>query len=71
MTRSWAELLPQWLLIETDLHEVYGIDVGTGILRDRPWRWFKARVYGLLVTESRLARHFAPPPDDTRKPRRR
>ncbi|MFJ8992616.1 hypothetical protein ACIRQH_19745 [Streptomyces sp. NPDC102279] len=64
-------LLGLWPLIEADLHSEYGIDVGDGILRERTWRWFQARVLGLLSADSRLRRHFAPPPDDkTRKARR-
>jgi hypothetical protein len=55
-------LLEQWPLIEADLHETYGIDVGApGALRERSWRWLKVRVAGLLSTESRLQRHFNPP----------
>ncbi|GHE38826.1 hypothetical protein GCM10018785_05460 [Streptomyces longispororuber] len=55
--------MEQWPLIEADLHEVYGIDVGTGVLRGRSWRWLKIRIPGLLSTESRLVRHFAPADD--------
>ncbi|MFE0727953.1 hypothetical protein ACFW2X_06815 [Streptomyces antibioticus] len=44
--------------------------MGDGILRRRNWRWFRARVLGLLSTDSRLHRHFAPPPEKTRKTRR-
>lgn len=70
---TWEQLLQQWPLIEADLHQVYGIDVEDGILRERPWRWFQARVLGLLSCESRLHRRFAPPPEDPKNhtPRRR
>jgi hypothetical protein len=51
------------------LHERYGIDVESGILRDRTWRWLQLRILGLLSTESRLQRHFNPPeePANTRR----
>jgi hypothetical protein len=55
-------LLAEWPLIECDLHETYGVDVGSGILRDRSWRWLRVRILGLLSADSRLARRFAPPP---------
>jgi len=36
-------------LIETDMHQVYGIDLGDrGLLRARTWRWLKVRIAGLL-----------------------
>lgn len=62
-------LLEQWPLIECDLHEVYGIDIGTpGILRSRSWRWLRLRILGLLSAESRTSRHFAPPePSSTKR----
>ncbi|MEU9557973.1 hypothetical protein [Streptomyces fumanus] len=66
------------MLIEADLHQVYGIDVedgradGTGgILQRRTWRWLQLRILGLLSTESRLQRHFNPPDDTTPSTRRR
>ncbi|RLL70308.1 hypothetical protein D7M15_09090 [Streptomyces sp. Z26] len=58
---TWAQLLEQWPLIETDLHAEYGIDVGSGILRARTWRWLRVRIAGLLTADTRVARHFAPP----------
>lgn len=59
---TWTKLLEQWLLVEDDLHQVYGIDVATGILRERNWRWLRTRIVGLLSTDSRTSRHFVPPP---------
>lgn len=56
---TWAGLLEQWALIEPDLHSEYGIDVHSGILTTRPKRWLQARIAGLLMTDSRLARHIA------------
>jgi hypothetical protein len=54
-------LLAQWLLIEADLQEHYGIDVGSGVLGERSWRWLRTRILGLLSTDSRTSRYFAPP----------
>ncbi|MYU21193.1 hypothetical protein GTY84_04935 [Streptomyces sp. SID8352] len=70
---TWDRLLAQWPLIEADLHQVYGIDVEDGVLQRRTWRWLQVRVLGLLSAETRLHRHFAPPPEDpkTRSLRRR
>jgi len=66
-------MLQQWPLIEADLHSQYGIDASSGILRERTWRWLQVRILGLLSAETRLYRHFAPPPEDRKKnrPRRR
>jgi len=37
------------LLIERDLHDVYGIDVGDPVLMSsRSWRWLRVRILGLL-----------------------
>jgi hypothetical protein len=68
---SWQRLLEQWALIEADLHDTYGIDVEDGILRRRTWRWLQIRILGLLSCDSRLQRHFAPPPEDSPRPPRR
>lgn len=54
-------------LVEADLHEVYGIDTGSGILRERTWKWFCRRVSGLLTCECRIQRKLAPP-EKTKKP---
>ncbi|MEU1674095.1 hypothetical protein ABZ752_19005 [Streptomyces roseifaciens] len=51
-------------MIEADLHEVYGIDVGApDFLRSRSWRWLRVRVLGLLSADSRLARVLTPQQD--------
>ncbi|MFF9284871.1 hypothetical protein [Streptomyces griseosporeus] len=61
---TWRQLLDEWPLIEADLHEVYGIDVGApGLLRARSWRWLRARIFGLLSADSRINRLLNPPPD--------
>ncbi|MEU0033166.1 hypothetical protein AB0M86_45435 [Streptomyces sp. NPDC051639] len=65
---SWAQILDEWPLIEADLHEVYGIDVGVpGLLDTRSWRWLRVRILGLLSADSRVQRHLSPS-DDTPAP---
>ncbi|MGQ4358570.1 hypothetical protein [Streptomyces sp. SAS_272] len=59
------------MLIEADLHQVYGIDVESGILQRRTWRWLQLRIIGLLSTECRLQRHFNPPEEPRTNTRRR
>lgn len=52
--RSWAEIFERWSLVEADLHELYGIDVESGILRTRSWRWLRTRIAGLLTAAAAL-----------------
>ncbi|WP_327671819.1 MULTISPECIES: hypothetical protein [unclassified Streptomyces] len=54
------------------MHEVYGLDLSTpGLLRERSWRWFRIRLWGLVSADSRISRHFQPPePKGPRTPRR-
>ncbi|WP_416962974.1 hypothetical protein [Streptomyces sp. Agncl-13] len=67
---TWAQLLDEWPLVEADLHEFYGVDVGApGLLDERSWRWLRVRIFGLLSTDSRIQRLFNPPPEP-KKPRR-
>lgn len=68
---TWAGLLEQWRLIEADLHQTYGIDVDSGVLRSRSWRWLRTRILGLLSADTRIGRHFEPPPPRERKRPRR
>ncbi|MFE6683925.1 hypothetical protein [Streptomyces sp. NPDC057729] len=49
------------------MHQVYGIDASSGVLRERSWRWLRARIIGLLSTECRINRHFSPPSDNGQK----
>ncbi|HEY1176981.1 MAG TPA: hypothetical protein VGF17_12555 [Phytomonospora sp.] len=68
---KWARLLDEWPLIEADLHEVYGIDVGVpGLLDARSWRWLRVRILGLLSADSRINRLLFPPPDAPTAPGR-
>ena len=55
-------------LIEADLHQVYGIDTGSGILRERSWSWFQRRVAGLLTCECRIQRKLSPPEKQPKTP---
>jgi hypothetical protein len=57
----------QWPLIEADLHQIYGIDTGSGIFSQRTWGWLKARILGLLTCECRLQRKLSPPPPEPPK----
>ncbi|HEY9409323.1 MAG TPA: hypothetical protein VIQ30_22680 [Pseudonocardia sp.] len=57
---TWGQILQRWSLVEADLHERYGIDVDSPIMRGRSWRWLRVRVFGLLSVDSRLARALQP-----------
>lgn len=53
-------LLELWSLIDADLHDVYGVDTATGILRRRPASWLINRIVGLLTSpDTRIARAIA------------
>jgi hypothetical protein len=45
--RTWREILTHWNAIEADFQDL-GIDLASGILRERSWRWFAVRVMGLI-----------------------
>ena len=61
---TWSRILQAWALVEVDLHEQYGVDLGDEqLLLDRSWAWLRYRIFALLSTESRLQRHFAPEPE--------
>lgn len=65
-------MLEQWPLVEADFQDTYGLDLGDkDLLKRRSWRWLKARLYGLLSADSRISRHFAPPPPKQPRIRRR
>lgn len=61
---EWSWLLDQWALIECDLHDTFNIDVESGILRNRTWRWLNLRINDLITQPSRLrtavAAHYGP-----------
>lgn len=52
---TWSDLLEQWTIITLDFHEVFGVDMASGILRDRTWRWFEDHLRDLLVRGPRLS----------------
>jgi hypothetical protein len=59
---TWERVLGHWELIEADMHEVYGVDIGEpGLLEHRSGRWLRLRIEGLVSTESRLHRELFPP----------
>jgi hypothetical protein len=58
---TWADLLERWALIECDLHERFGVDVGDAqLMASRPWPWLRTRITGLLMEDTRLTRAVAP-----------
>jgi hypothetical protein len=56
--RIWAHLDE----IEADLHSEFGVDLSSGILRQRTARWLRVHVEQLLTIDSRLRRALQPPP---------
>ncbi|QFP97046.1 tail assembly chaperone [Gordonia phage Suerte] len=50
----WSDLLEQWTPLTLDLHEVFGVDVESGVLQDRTWRWLENRIRDLLFRGPRL-----------------
>jgi hypothetical protein len=61
---KWSQILDEWPLVEADLQEFYGLDVGApGLLAARSWRWLRVRILGLLSADSRINRLLYPPPD--------
>jgi len=57
-----------WPLLDADLHDVYGIDTATGILRKRTATWFRHRVFGLLTADTRISRALRPPDEPAPTP---
>jgi non-canonical (house-cleaning) NTP pyrophosphatase len=51
---EWVDVLNAWAAIECDLHEKYGVDVESGVLRQRSWRWLETRIFDLINQPSRL-----------------
>lgn len=49
------DVMEHWSLAECDLHEVFGIDVESGILDDRSWRWLQTRLSDLVDRGPRLS----------------
>jgi hypothetical protein len=56
-------VLERWALIECDLHDTYGIDLGDEtVMTGRTWPWLRMRILGLLSADTRLARALMPRP---------
>jgi hypothetical protein len=51
-------------MVEADLHQVYGIDLESpASLEGRSWRWLRVRIFGLLDSDTRIARSLTPDKD--------
>ncbi|QIS18528.1 DUF7426 family protein [Nocardia terpenica] len=62
LTLSWREILSRWRELELDLHTVFGVDVNSGVLHERPWRWLEVRIRDIANTPgTRLHRAIFPP----------
>jgi hypothetical protein len=67
-TLTWLTIFEHWALLEADLHQHYGIDLGDkALLRSRDWRWLRVRIVGLCSIESRLSRALNPPEEKAPK----
>ncbi|MBH0778823.1 DUF7426 family protein [Nocardia bovistercoris] len=59
---SWRDVFACWPDIELDLHTEFGVDVDSGVLDQRPWRWLEVRIRALATTpRTRLYRSIFPP----------
>lgn len=52
---QWVDILNAWGAVECDLQDK-GIDVESGILHQRTWRWLNMRILDLINQPSRLRR---------------
>lgn len=67
---TWGNMLTHFNEIEVDFHRFFHTDFADGVLKRRPWRWFRIRIVALLGMDSDLARslglnntpHVIPPP---------
>lgn len=51
---TWIDILGEWASIELDFQD-WNIDLESGVLKERSWRWLDRRIYGLIANpESRL-----------------
>ncbi|OZE13381.1 hypothetical protein CH249_01805 [Rhodococcus sp. 05-2255-3B1] len=56
---TWHDVLNAWTAVELDFQDqsIYGIDLDSGILLQRSWRWLQTRIVGLITdSDSRLHR---------------
>lgn len=64
---TWEQLFERWHLVECDFHSEFGVDLDEpGLLRSRSWRWFRARIAGLVSADTRIYRALAPKPSKGR-----
>lgn len=62
LSLSWRDVFACWDEVDLDLHDVYGVDVTSGILRRRPWPWLEKRIRDLAMTPgTRLNRAILAP----------
>ncbi|MGV9662578.1 DUF7426 family protein [Nocardia niigatensis] len=62
-TRPWSDILACWNEIELDMQQVFGLDLESGVLKERPWRWLEVRIRDLAATSgTRLNRAIFPIP---------
>ena len=58
---SWSRIFDSWVFVESGIHAMFGVDISrVKVRRTRSWRWFKARLAGLLASDTALARTLAP-----------
>ncbi|SDJ07948.1 hypothetical protein SAMN05444157_1627 [Frankineae bacterium MT45] len=61
MALTWPRVLGHWKLAELDLHQVFGVDVESGVLASRSARWLRDRLLDLTLTRgTRLERSLRP-----------
>ncbi len=60
---SWRNLVEKFGLIEADFSSEYGVELAD-VFHVRTWRWFSVKVAGLMAADTRIARHFAPAPNE-------
>lgn len=53
-----GDVLARWRDAECDLHEVFGVDVESGVLEERSWRWLELRLRDLIQRGPRLGFHL-------------
>ncbi|MGP9033636.1 hypothetical protein ACT17S_11255 [Glutamicibacter mysorens] len=67
---QWVDLFTHWNLIEADLHQFYSIDIESGVLSSRTYRWLITRVAGLFAVEHSRLRLKIYPPEKNKQPGR-
>lgn len=49
---TWVDIFQRWQLVEADLHQLYGVDLASGVWQSRSGPWLRIRVLGLLTEPS-------------------